>query len=77
MPSDSLEADSLQAWGRTVTVRLRRVATGTDGVAAEAFSVEGLVVTEDGRNAVFAGWVGLVNQLERLLAAAPADRLGC
>lgn len=63
--------DHFESWGRTVTVRLRQVAPGTDGVAAEAFSVEGLVEAEDGSNLAFAGWLGLVNQLERLLAARP------
>jgi len=61
--------DAVSLWGRTVTVRLRRVPPGTEGVAAEAYSVEGLVETEDGTSAAFAGWMGLVNQLERLLAA--------
>jgi hypothetical protein len=48
---------------------LRWIAPGTDGVATEEFSVEGLVEAEDGSNLAFAGWLGLVNQLERLLAA--------
>ena len=64
-----MTVDYLESWGRTVTVRLRRVAPGTDGVAAGAFSVEGLVEVEDGSNLAFAGWLGLVNHLERLLAA--------
>lgn len=66
--------DGVLLWERTVTVRLRRVAPATEGVAAEAFSVEGEVEAEDGNSTAVAGWLGLVNHLERLLTASPADR---
>jgi hypothetical protein len=68
-----MSGDAPRLWGRTVTVRLRRVVPGTDGVAREAISVEGQVEAEDGTNSPFAGWVGLVNQLERLLTGRPSD----
>jgi hypothetical protein len=63
----------VNAPGATVTVHIRMVPASTDGVATEAFSVEGQVESVDGTRADFSGWMGLVNSLERLLVRAPGS----
>lgn len=55
---------------RRVTLLLRW-SRAVPGAGAGASAVEGQVECEDGTLRPFSGWLGLVNELERVVSEAP------
>jgi hypothetical protein len=51
--------------------RVDDVAHAASGRPVDGHPVEGEVVCEDGTVRPFSGWLGLVNELERVVAGAP------